>query len=82
MFQIVYVHFAVLVSQLYLTAEFSYKLVGNNVRATDLRCGAGLIIAALMAEGETVIDDAYHIFRGYSNIVEKLSLLGADVQKI
>ena len=58
------------------------KLVGNNVRATDLRCGAGLIIAALMAEGETVIDDAYHIFRGYSNIVEKLSLLGADVQKI
>ena len=58
------------------------KLVGNNVRATDLRCGAGLIIAALMAEGETVVDDAYHIFRGYSNIVEKLSLLGADVQKI
>lgn len=58
------------------------KLMGNNVRATDLRCGAGLIIAALMAEGETVIDDAYHIFRGYSNIVEKLSLLGADVQKI
>ena len=58
------------------------KLAGNNVRATDLRCGAGLIIAALMAEGETVIDDAYHIFRGYSNIVEKLSLLGADVQKI
>ena len=58
------------------------KLAGNNGRATDLRCGAGLIIAALMAEGETVIDDAYHIFRGYSNIVEKLSLLGADVQKI
>lgn len=58
------------------------KLAGNNVKATDLRCGAGLIIAALMAEGETVIDDAYHIFRGYSNIVEKLSLLGADVQKI
>lgn len=58
------------------------KLAGYNVRATDLRCGAGLIIAALMAEGETVIDDAYHIFRGYSNIVEKLSLLGADVQKI
>lgn len=56
------------------------KLKGAPVVATDLRCGAGLIIAALMAEGETTIDDAYHIFRGYSNIKEKLRLLGAEVE--
>lgn len=56
------------------------KLKGTAVRATDLRCGAGLIIAALMAEGETTIDDAYHIFRGYSNIKEKLRALGAEVE--
>ncbi|MBR2577781.1 MAG: UDP-N-acetylglucosamine 1-carboxyvinyltransferase, partial [Erysipelotrichaceae bacterium] len=54
------------------------KLHGANVRATDLRCGAALIIAGLMAEGETVIDDAYHIYRGYSGIIEKLRGLGAD----
>lgn len=56
------------------------KLKGTAVRATDLRCGAGLIIAGLMAEGETTIDDAYHIFRGYSNIKEKLRALGAEVE--
>ena len=57
-------------------------LKGCEVKATDLRCGAGLIIAALMAEGESTINDAYHIFRGYSNIVEKLRNLGAEVEKI
>lgn len=56
------------------------KLKGAEVRATDLRCGAGLIIAGLMASGETIINDAYHIYRGYDNIIEKLRKLGADVE--
>ncbi len=55
-------------------------LTGANVTATDLRCGASLVIAALMAEGETTIKDAYHIYRGYENIKEKLRSLGADVE--
>ena len=56
------------------------KLKGCEVRATDLRCGAGLIIAGAMAQGETIIKDAYHIYRGYDNVVEKLRKLGADVE--
>lgn len=56
------------------------KLSGNVVKATDLRCGAGLIIAGLMAQGETVINDAHHIFRGYDSIVEKLRSLGANIE--
>ena len=56
------------------------KLHGAEVRATDLRCGAALIIAALMAEGETIIHDAYHIYRGYAGIIEKLRGLGADAE--
>ncbi|MBQ1508069.1 MAG: UDP-N-acetylglucosamine 1-carboxyvinyltransferase [Erysipelotrichaceae bacterium] len=55
-------------------------LHGTEVTATDLRCGAALIIAALMADGETVIDDAYHIYRGYDSIIEKLRKLGADAE--
>lgn len=55
-------------------------LVGTDVVATDLRCGAGLIIAGLMAKGETVIHDAYHIYRGYDNIINKLRGLGGDVE--
>lgn len=55
-------------------------LKGTEVTATDLRCGAGLIIAALMADGETTINDAYHIFRGYDGIKEKLKALGAHVE--
>ncbi len=56
------------------------KLKGAKVRATDLRCGAALIIAGAMANGETIIYDAYHIYRGYDNVVEKLRKLGADVE--
>ncbi len=56
------------------------KLKGAKVRATDLRCGAALIIAGAMANGETIIHDAYHIYRGYDNVVEKLRKLGADVE--
>ena len=51
----------------------------SEVNATDLRAGAGLVIAALMAEGETIINNADYILRGYENIVEKLSNIGADV---
>ena len=56
------------------------KLKATEVNTTDLRCGAGLIIAALMAEGETIIHDAYHIFRGYDGIKEKLKALGAHIE--
>ena len=55
-------------------------LHGAEVTATDLRCGASLIIAALMADGQTQIHDAYHIYRGYENIADKLKKLGADIQ--
>ena len=56
------------------------KLTGTEVVATDLRCGACLVIAGLMANGTTIIHDAYHIFRGYDSIVQKLSSLGADIE--
>ena len=52
------------------------------VMATDLRASAGLVLAALMAEGETVIDRIYHVDRGYECIEEKLSQLGATVRRI
>ena len=55
------------------------SLKGSEVTATDLRCGAALVIAGLAAEGETIIHDAYHIYRGYDSIVNKLRALGADI---
>ncbi len=54
-------------------------LMGSIVTATDLRCGASLVIAGLIAEGQTTIKGAYHIYRGYDHIKEKLKALGADV---
>lgn len=54
-------------------------LHGTKIRATDLRCGAALVIAGLMADGQTEISDAYHIYRGYDSIAEKLRKLGADI---
>ena len=51
------------------------------VMATDLRASAGLIIAALAAKGETVIDRIYHIDRGYERIEEKLHQLGAQISR-
>lgn len=56
------------------------KLYGVPVRAMDLRGGAALVIAGLAAEGETLIYDAYHIFRGYENFVNKLRGLGVEVE--
>ena len=55
-------------------------LQGADIFATDLRCGASLVIAGLIAQGETVIHNAYHIYRGYDSIVDKLKALGADIK--
>jgi UDP-N-acetylglucosamine 1-carboxyvinyltransferase len=52
------------------------------VMATDLRASAGLVLAALMAQGETFVDRIYHVDRGYECIEEKLTQLGADVRRI
>lgn len=57
-------------------------LTGATVTATDLRAGAALIIAGLIAQGETIIHDIYHIERGYSDIVAKLTAIGADIRKV
>ena len=56
------------------------KLKGTNVIATDLRGGASLLIAGLIAEGETIIDNCDVILRGYGNLVEKLSNVGAKLE--
>ena len=58
------------------------ELTGATVTATDLRAGAALVIAGLIAHGETIIHDIYHIERGYSHIVEKLTAIGADIHKV
>jgi len=60
--------------------EGTTALYGARVKATDLRAGAALILAALAAQGETVIEDAIHIFRGYENIAQKLTKLGAHIK--
>ena len=57
-------------------------LSGTSVAATDLRCGACLVIAGLIAEGTTEIHEIYHIERGYENIVGKLRDLGAVIEKV
>ena len=57
------------------------SLSGTDVWATDLRCGAALVIAALMAKGTTIIHDICHIDRGYEDIVSKLSDLGANIRR-
>ena len=57
------------------------QLYGDEVKATDLRCGAALVIAGLMAQGQTIITNIYHIDRGYDNIVNKLQQLGADITR-
>ncbi|CAH8719642.1 UDP-N-acetylglucosamine 1-carboxyvinyltransferase [Paenibacillus thiaminolyticus] len=58
------------------------KLVGAKVCATDLRAGAALICAGLVAEGTTEVSGVQHIDRGYVNIAEKLSALGADIYRV
>ena len=58
------------------------QLYGAPVMATDLRASAGLILAGLAAEGETMIDRIYHMDRGYEQIEQKLTQLGANIQRI
>ena len=58
------------------------NLMAAPVKATDLRAGAALLIAALMANGETQIEDIYHIERGYEDVSEKFIQLGANIRRI
>jgi UDP-N-acetylglucosamine 1-carboxyvinyltransferase len=58
------------------------KLKGTEVTATDLRAGAAMVIAGLVAEGTTKVNEIEHILRGYENIVEKLTNVGADIKII
>jgi UDP-N-acetylglucosamine 1-carboxyvinyltransferase len=58
------------------------RLSGTVVQASDLRASAGLVLAALVADGETTIERVYHIDRGYEGIVEKLQALSADIERV
>ena len=58
------------------------KLSGCQVKATDLRAGAAMVLAGLVAEGETQIGCIHHIDRGYDGLVDKLCNLGADIKRI
>ncbi len=58
------------------------RLTGAPVMATDLRASASLVIAGLVADGDTLVDRIYHIDRGYQNIEEKLSGLGAQIRRV
>jgi len=57
-------------------------LSGAQVMATDLRASASLLLAALAARGETVVDRIYHLDRGYYRIDEKLRGIGADIERL
>ena len=52
------------------------------VLASDLRASASLVLAALVADGETIIDRVYHLDRGYENIEEKLKTIGAEIRRV
>ncbi|WP_457564703.1 UDP-N-acetylglucosamine 1-carboxyvinyltransferase [Caminibacter sp.] len=56
------------------------KLIGADVMATDLRASSALVLAGLIAEGETKVHRIYHLFRGYENLIEKFSSLGAKME--
>ena len=58
------------------------QLSGATVMATDLRASAGLVIAALVAEGTTVVDRIYHLDRGYDQMETKLRAIGADIERV
>ncbi|MBR4904933.1 MAG: UDP-N-acetylglucosamine 1-carboxyvinyltransferase [Selenomonadaceae bacterium] len=62
--------------------EGQEKLTGCQVKATDLRAGAAIVLAALVAEGETQVGYIHHIDRGYDNLVKKLVNLGADIKRV
>ena len=58
------------------------RLSGATVMATDLRASASLVIAGLVAEGDTVVDRIYHLDRGYDQIELKLRGIGADIERV
>jgi UDP-N-acetylglucosamine 1-carboxyvinyltransferase len=58
------------------------KLSGASVMATDLRASASLVIAGLVADGETLIDRIYHLDRGYDRMEAKLRGIGADIERL
>jgi UDP-N-acetylglucosamine 1-carboxyvinyltransferase len=58
------------------------ELQGTTVIASDLRASAGLVLAALVARGDTIIDRVYHIDRGYERIEAKLAALGAQIERV
>ncbi len=58
------------------------KFNGAEVSATDLRAGAALVLAGIVAKGETIINEIHHIERGYENLVERLLLVGVDIKKV
>jgi UDP-N-acetylglucosamine 1-carboxyvinyltransferase len=62
--------------------EGKTALKGAPVKAVDLRAGAAMVIAGLCADGVTEIEDIYHIERGYVDLVDKLTELGADIKKV
>ncbi len=57
------------------------RLTGAPVMATDLRASASLVLAGLVADGETNVERIYHVDRGYERIEEKFSMLGADIKR-
>ncbi|WP_261575169.1 UDP-N-acetylglucosamine 1-carboxyvinyltransferase [Frankia gtarii] len=58
------------------------RLTAARVMASDVRAGAGLVLAALVAEGDTEVTDVYHIDRGYAGFVENMTALGADIRRV
>ena len=56
--------------------------LSKEVKATDLRAGAAIVLAGLVAEGETQVGYIHHIDRGYDNLVQKLVNLGADIKRV
>jgi UDP-N-acetylglucosamine 1-carboxyvinyltransferase len=58
------------------------QLSGATVMATDLRASASLVIAGLVAEGETTVERIYHLDRGYDRMEDKLRSIGADIERV
>ena len=58
------------------------RLYGCEVRACDLRAGAAMVIAAMAADGLSIIEDAHYIERGYEDIIGKLTALGAQIRRV
>ncbi|MBQ2084467.1 MAG: UDP-N-acetylglucosamine 1-carboxyvinyltransferase, partial [Firmicutes bacterium] len=59
-----------------------HQLVGAHVISTDLRAGAALVLAGLVAKGKTEVSEIYHIERGYEKFHDKLTALGAKIERV